>query len=179
MEINQRHIISNCLKGDRTSQKRLYEQNKVFLFGICMRYGKSRAEAEDILQEGFFRILKDLKQYAGESSIQAWMRKVMVNSALMHIRKYHKLKFEELDERAVNSGYLSDHSLFNSDRAQSIIALIRQLPKLQQTIFNMKAMDGFSFKEMSNMLDIKEVTLRSHYHRSRTKLQALLQKELH
>lgn len=179
MDTNQLDIIKKCLQGDRASQKRLYEENKVFLFGICMRYGKSKAEAEDILQEGFYRILKDLKQYSRTSHIKGWMRKVMVNSALMYIRKHHKLKFSALEDKHHNQSDKTDYSLFNSDRAQAIIALIRQLPQPQQTIFNLKAMDGFSFKEISQKLDIKEVTLRSHYHRSRSKLQSLLQQELH
>ena len=87
-------LIKSCIRGDRKAQFKLYQQHKVYLFGICMRYGKNKAEAEDILQEGFYRIFKDLKQYSGAVPIQAWMRKVMVNSSLMYIRKYHKLQLE-------------------------------------------------------------------------------------
>lgn len=177
MEKEQKDIIKQCIRGDRRSQKMLYDQHKVYLLGVCMRYTRSKAEAEDMLLEGFYRILKDLRQYSNTSSIKAWMRKVIVNSCLMHIRKYRKIQFSELTEDRVESNTPTDLSLLNSDRAKAIITLIRQLPLNHQTVFNLKAIDGYSFKEISNMLDINEATLRSHYLRARTKLQQLLNNE--
>ena len=155
----------------------LYEAHKVYLFGVCMRYTRSKAEAEDMLLEGFYRILKDLKQYSSSSPINAWMRRVMVNSCLMHIRKHRKIQFSELTDNQVESHAPADLSLLNSDRANAIIALIRQLPMSHQTVFNLKAIDGYSFKEISSMLEINEATLRSHFLRARTKLQQLLNSE--
>jgi len=152
--------------------------HKVYLFGVCMRYTRSRAEAEDMLLEGFYRILKDLKQYSNTSNLKAWMRKVMINSCLMHIRKHRKMHFSELTDNHIESYAPTDLSLMNSDRAKAIIALIRELPISHQTVFNLKAVDGYSFKEISKMLDINEATLRSHFLRARTKLQHLLNSEL-
>lgn len=152
--------------------------HKVYLFGVCMRYTRSRAEAEDMLSEGFYRILKDLKQFSVASNLKAWMRKVMINSCLMHIRKHRKMQFSELTDNHIESFAPTDLSLLNSDRAKAIIGLIRQLPTSHQTVFNLKAIDGYSFKEISKMLDINEATLRSHFLRARTKLQHLLNSEL-
>lgn len=178
MSQEERHIITGCKKGNREAQKKLYDKYKIFLFGICMRYAHSTAEAEDVLQEGFFAILKDIKQFAYKSSIRGWMRKVMVNCALMHIRKYNKLKYTELDQE-ISIADSSESSIFKeSDRAQFIIQLIRQLPLTHQTVFNLKAMDGYSFREISQLLDMPEGTLRSHYLRARKKLQFLLQEEM-
>jgi len=171
-------LIKSCIRGDRKAQRALYETHKVYLFGICMRYGKDRQEAEDILQEGFYRILKDLKQYSGSSEVKAWMRKVMVNSALMYIRKHHKLKVMTIDDYVFDSKVPSDTSLLNNDRSKAIIFLIRQLPAIQQTVFNLRAMEEYSFKEIASLMGGNEATLRSHYLRARKALQELLKKEL-
>lgn len=143
-----------------------------------MRYAKSRSEAEDMLQEGFYRILKDLKQFSGDGDLRAWMRRVMINSALMYIRKYHKISYAELEIELTDESLLADMSLFYGDRSKAIIHLIRQLPISQQTVFNLRAIDGYSFKEIAEKMGTKEATLRSHFLRARTKLQSLLKKEL-
>lgn len=179
MNFKDNHIIEGCLKGDRIFQKQLYNQYKVFLFGVCMRYAQNKTEAEDILSEGFYKILKDLHQFSGNASLQSWMRKVMVNTALMHIRKYRRIKYSDFDEIQEKKQSQPDYSLFESNRAQAIIAMIHELPLPQQTIFNLRAMDGYSFKEISTQLEINESTVRSHYLRARKKLQFLLQKELY
>ena len=171
-------LIKQCLKGKRKSQFELYEMYKVYLFGICMRYSKSKFEAEDMLQEGFYKILRDLGQYRGQVPFQAWIRKVMINSCLSYIRKYKKLQYSELFESDVEEHKGFDIELMSSNRAKAIIHLIQTLPEVQQTVFNLKGIDGYSFVEISNMLNAKEATLRSHYLRARKKLQSLLNKEL-
>lgn len=176
---SEKNIIKHCLRGDRNAQFELYEQNKIFLFGVCMRYAKSKTEAEDILQEGFYRVIKNLNQFSGTSSFKAWMHRVMINSALMHLRKHNKVSYTEFTDAVLDEKITHNYDLFNSDRAQSIIALIRQLPTLHQTVFNMKAIDGYKYNEISEALGIKESTVRSHYLRARKKLQILLQHELH
>ncbi len=174
----EQQTIKACLRGDRKAQYKLYEQYKVYLFGICMRYGDSRAEAEDMLQEGFYQILKDLKQFSGKVPLRAWMRRVMINSALMHIRKHHKLTYTAFEQEWNEHPLLMDESLLQKDRANAIIYWIRQLPILQQTVFNLRAIDEYSFKEIAEFMGGNEATMRSHYLRGRTKLQSMLKKEL-
>jgi len=171
-------LIKACLRGDRKAQFDLYEQHKVYLYGVCLRYAKSKEEAQDILQEGFYKIFKNLGQYKGDGPLQAWMRKVMVNTALMHLRKYGKTIFTDLDEHTFKNVNLTDRTLLEQDRANAIIHLIQQLPSSYQTVFNLRAIEGYSFKEISQNLDINEATLRSHYLRARKYLQKLLQKEM-
>jgi len=175
--MTDKKLIKSCKKGDRKAQHALYQANKTYLFGVCMRYGKTRQEAEDILQEGFYRIFKDIGQFSGSVPIRAWMRKVMVNSALMHVRKHHKLELTDIDDYAFEAYGPKDTNLLNEDRAKAIIYLIRQLPPLQQTIFNLRAMEEYSFKEISALLGGNEATLRSHYLRARKALQGLLKQE--
>ena len=90
---HQIKLIKQCLKGKRSAQFELYESHKIYLYGICRRYGKTKNEAEDMLQESFYKILRDLKQFKGQVPFQAWIRKVTINSCLMYIRKYKKLNY--------------------------------------------------------------------------------------
>ena len=176
--LTEQQLIKKCIKGDRAAQFTLYQQYKVYLFSITQRYGKTREEAEDILQEGFYRIFKDLHQYKGEGPFRAWLRKVMVNTSLMFIRKNHKVTYTELYTDVADQNKMSDTSLLNSDRSKAIIQLIQKLPISQQLVFNMKAIDGYSFREISSKIGTNEATLRSHYLRARTKLQSLLKQEI-
>lgn len=179
MNFDENHIIRNCLKEDRISQKKLYKHYKVFLFGICMRYAKSKTEAEDILSEGFYKILKDLHQFSGDASFKGWMRKIIVNTALMYIRKHRKMNFTDFDEVSEKRIIQKDYALFERNRAEAIILMVRELPLSQQTVFNLRAMDGYTFKEISAQLKVNESTVRSHFLRARKKLQFLIQKELY
>lgn len=172
--VNQR-LIDACIKRNQVAQRKLYEAHKIYLFGVAMRYAKSKNEAEDILQESFIKIFQDLKSWSQAGPLQAWMRKVVVNTALMHIRKYRKLEFTNIDAHQIN---IPDLSFDEHERAQSIITMIQSLPDPYQMIFNLKALDGFSYAEISEKLNLKESTLRSHYLRARNKLQVILQKEL-
>jgi len=172
--INQ-SLVDACIKQDHVAQRRLYESHKVYLFGVALRYSKSKNEAEDILQEAFIKIFRDLKSWSQNGPLQAWMRKVLVNTALMHIRKYRKIEFVNIEVQQIN---LPDLSFDENERAQAIIKMIQFLPDPYQTIFNMRALDGFSYAEISKQLNLKEATLRSHYLRARNKLQQILHKEL-
>lgn len=179
MENPDLHTIKACLKGNREAQHQLYKAYKVYLYGICMRYAKNKNEAEDMLQEGFYRILKDLHQYKGAASLKSWMTRVMINSALMHIRKYRKVHYIEFESERMENVIEADHSMLEKDRAEAIILLIRKLPIAHKTVFNLKAIDGFSYKEIATQLEMNEATVRSHYLRARKKLQELLVNELH
>ena len=94
MTRKENEFIQACVKGDRKAQNRLYDQYKVKMFGICMRYASNREEAEDMLLEGFFRVFKDLHQFRNQCPLEAWIRKVMINSALMYLRKKGTQSFE-------------------------------------------------------------------------------------
>jgi len=144
-----------------------------------MRYAANKSEAEDMLQEGFYKILKDLHQFKGNSTLKSWMTRVVINSSLMYIRKHRKVFYTELEPIHIEDNVEPDFSLLESDRAQAIIQLIRKLPLTHQTVFNLKAIDGYSYKEISEKLELNEATIRSHYLRARKKLQLLLVNELH
>jgi len=171
-------IIKKAKAGNRQAQKLIYEHYKVYLFGVAQLYSRYNEDAEDILLEGFYRIFKDLKSYNGQGDLRAWMRKVIVNTALMHIRQYRK--WDDIrtyqDESVLHIP--DDIDFTEKDRVRSILALVRGLPEPQGIIFTLKGIEGYSFKEIAKKLEIKESTLRSHYLRARKNLQVRLQKEL-
>ena len=170
-------LINSCKKGNRKAQFELYEQHKVFLFEICLRYAKTRAQAEDILQEGFYKILKDLKQVKNIEAIKGWMRKVMVNTALMHLRKHQKIKFDALSDYEIEKLSIVEIASEEKEKATAAIRMIQYLPSGYQTVFNLRAIEGYSFKEIAKQLNVKEATLRSHYHRAKLQLKQILEKE--
>lgn len=125
-----------------------------------------------MLQEGFIKIFKDLKQYQQKGSFEGWVRTIMVRTALMHIRKYRKKEWEvvELDLGKMNQLADPGWNQFQK-KGDHIIQLIQQLPALYQTIFNLRAIEEYRFKEIANMLDMNEATIRSYYFRARKALQ--------
>lgn len=171
-------VLKKASKGNRQAQKRLYEMHRVYLFGVAKLYANSKAEAEDILLEGFYRIFKDLKSYKRTGDLRAWMRKVVVNSALMHLRKYRRWEQIRTFQNETILMIPDEIDFTAEERVRSILALIRSLPEPQRVIFSLKGIEGYTYKEISEKLGIKEVTLRSHYMRARKSLQIELQKEL-
>jgi len=169
--------LKKIISGDRTAQKALYDTYRVYLFGVANMYANTKEEAEDILLEAFYKIFRDLSSYNGTGDLRAWMRKVVVNSGLMYLRKHRKWKqVATLDDRA--SIQIPDTiDLTANHRAESILKLIRTLPEPQRIIFTLKGIEGYSYTEISERLEMKEATLRSHYLRARRSLQAILQKE--
>lgn len=164
--------------GNRDAQKALYETSKVYLLGVASLYASSKQEAEDILLEGFYRIFKDIKSYDGRGDLRAWMRKVVVNSALMHIRKYRKWQYATVDDDQALLNIPDNIDFSASERANSILAIIRTLKEPERTIFSLKGIEGYSYKEIAEKLELNESTLRSHYLRAKKKLQIILRKEL-
>ena len=144
----------------------LYQQYAPVMLGICYRYTKSMEDAEDILQEGFIRAFKFLHQYNGEGELGAWIRRIMVNTTLNFLKqskKYqHDLVFDQADLHPVS--YDDPQVKLNT---KELAALIRQLPTGYQTVFNLYGIEGFSHKEIAQMLGISENTSRTQYMRAR------------
>ncbi|HEX8358281.1 MAG TPA: sigma-70 family RNA polymerase sigma factor [Segetibacter sp.] len=159
-------LVKNCLKGKAAAQKQLYEEFAPLMLGVCYRYTKSLPDAEDVLQEGFVRVFKFLDQYNRDGELGAWIRRIMVNSALNYLkksRKYqHDLLFNTTELLAITRD--DPEVILN---AKELAELIRQLPTGYQTIFNLYAVEGFTHVEIGQMLGISENTSRSQYMRAR------------
>ncbi len=165
-------------KGDRMAQKQLYDLFSPYLLGVASLYSNSREEAQDILLEGFYRIFKDIGKYDGRGELRAWMRKVMVNSALMHLRKHKNWRLVSTYEQDQFAQIPDSIDFGATERAHSILTIIRSLPEPQRLIFTLKGIEGYSYAEIAERMQINESTLRSHYLRARKKLQSILKTQL-
>lgn len=163
-------LIESCIKGDRASQKALYDLLAPRMFPLCIRYVGDRSLAEDILQEGFITLFTRLDSYKGEGSFEGWARKIFVTTALMSLRKKDALKMsEELD---VARGMKAEMTTqIQSIGYKELMQLITTLPPGFRTVFNMYAIEGFSHKEIGEMLGISETTSRTQLSRARVWLQ--------
>ena len=168
-------LIESCIKGDRASQKAVYDRLAPRMFPLCMRYVGDRNQAEDVLQDGFLTLFTQLKNYKGEGSFDGWARKIFVNTALMSLRKKDALKMsEELD---VVKGMKADvPSQGQNIGYKELMRLVMQLPAGFRTVFNLNVLEGYSHKEIGEMLGISETTSRTQLSRARTWLQDRIKK---
>lgn len=165
-------LLQGCLKRDSRAQRQLYELYSSKMYGICYRYLKDPMEAEDILVTSFMKVFEKIQQFKGEGSFEGWIRRIVVNEALMALRKKNHLYIEtnlEQADREPDYDRLSDHL-----EAEDLLNLISELPMGYRIVFNMYAIDGYSHKEIAAHLGISENTSKSQLSRARTFLQKLL-----
>lgn len=164
------HLIDSCKRGDRASQKVLYDSLAPKMFSICIRYIGDRTAAQDVLQDGFVTLFSKLDSFKGEGSFEGWARKIFVTTALMELRKKDALKMsEELEVvrgvKAETVGQVENISY------RELMSLVTSLPPGFRTVFNLYAIEGYSHKEISQMLEITETTSRTQLRRARLWLQ--------
>lgn len=162
-------LVRDCLKLKPEAQRQLYEHFAATMLGVCFRYTKSITDAEDVLQDGFVKVFRHLNQYRSQGELGAWIRRIMVHTALNYLktnRKYQNdLMFDDMPLHPVST----DDPLVQL-QAKELSELIRQLPTGYQTIFNLYAVEGYSHIEIAAMLGISDGTSRSQYARARALL---------
>ncbi|MBQ8839450.1 MAG: sigma-70 family RNA polymerase sigma factor [Bacteroidales bacterium] len=140
------------------------------MFPLCIRYVSDRTLAEDVLQDGFITLFTRLDSYKGEGSFEGWARKIFVTTALMSLRKKDALKMS--DELDVARGMKAETTTqIQNIGYKELMAIVTTLPPGFRTVFNMYAVEGFSHKEIGEMLGISETTSRTQYSRARAWLQ--------
>jgi RNA polymerase sigma-70 factor (ECF subfamily) len=171
---DEQEIVRRCLKNERKAQKILFEHFAPGLLGVCIRYTSSRAEAEDILQDGFVKVFKYLKDFEGRSSLAAWMRRIMVNTAITHYHKNLKHHYH-LDINDVNDQKMGDCDLSDLDfTKEEMMKVIDDLPRGYRMVFNLYAIEGYKHKEIAEQMGIDENTSKSQYSRARKLIQCRL-----
>ena len=163
-------LIDSCIKGDRVAQKALYDRLAPRMFPLCIRYIGDRSQAEDILQDGFVTLFTRLKDFKGEGSFEGWARRIFVTTALMSLRKKDALKMSD-DLEAARGLKTEISSQTQNIGYKELMKLIMTLPPGFRTVFNMYAIEGFSHKEIGEMLGISETTSRTQLSRARIWLQ--------
>lgn len=173
--LEYKELIEACVKGDRLAQRNLYDIFSKKMYVICLRYTKSQQEAEDVLQDSFIKIFKSLKGYRGDSRLDYWIKRIVVNTALNSQRKkLYMYPMVDIDD--VKNDY--DHSkILSGFQMDELLNMIRELPTGCRTVFNMFAIEGYSHKEIAKMLEVSEGTSKSQFSRARKLLMEKIAEE--
>ena len=168
--MEEKQLIEGCRNGERLAQKELYETYSRKMMGVCLRYVNDRETARDLLQDGFVKVFTSMDSFSGIGSFEGWMRKIFVNCALEHLRKSDVLR-ESTDLDNTAELIQPDSSVISDMSAAVLMRLVQELPAGFRTVFNLFAIEGYSHKEISDMLNITESTSRSQFTRAKQMLQ--------
>ncbi len=166
--LNEQEIIEKCRKGNREAQKLLYNTYAPIFLGICHRYVFEHSEAEDILQDGFLKILTKISDFKGKGSFEGWMKRIIINTAITHYHKnnkYHKnhYQIEEVREVKIKTTGVVDNEFSHNE----LLNIIKSLPTGYRMVFNLFAIEGYKHKEIAEIMGIDINTSKSQYSRAR------------
>ncbi len=168
-ELDEHELARRCQHEDRSAQEVLYARYARRMFAVCLRYARHRAEAEDLLQEGFIRVFDKLHAFRLEGSLEGWIRRIMVHSCINHLRK-RSVRNEVLGTDQVPERSESPLAPGNLGQ-EELMALVQQLPDGYRMVFNLFAIEGYEHAEIAEMLGCNEGTSRSQLSKARRMLQ--------
>lgn len=164
-------LVKLCRKGDGRGQRELYDKFAPQMLMVCRRYVKSMEDAEEVLSNAFIKVFKKIDQYSGQGALGGWIRRIMVNESLNFIR-YQKNLFVEVDEERTME--MSHEEFHDHLSAEHLMTIINDLPLGYKTVFNLYAIEGYTHKEIGEMLNISENTSKSQLSKARKSLQQKL-----
>lgn len=170
---DEQALITGCIKGNPESQRKLFEYYYPVLMNVCRRYTTNSDEAKDLLQDGFIKIFDNIKKFRGESSLKTWMTRIMINNAISQMQKEKRMLFSSLGDYDIGEDEYSDDMMPDTDANQVLLA-IQQLPTGYRTIINLYGIEGYSHKQIGELLGISEGTSKSQLSRARKLLKQLL-----
>lgn len=165
-----KQLVEGCLLNKRQAQYQLYELMSAKMFAVCMRYCSNKEYAQDILQEGFVKVFTNLDKFRWDGSFEGWVRRIFVNTAIEHFRKETKL-FPVTDNETALMYYPVIDDLNHQLELEDLLSLVQKLSTGYRTIFNLYVIEGYSHKEIAEMLKISEGTSKSQLARARYLLQ--------
>lgn len=169
---SEEELIKGCADGNRASQKALYDRYCRKMMAICLRYAKSSAEAEDILQEGFTKVFANIKKFRSESRLDTWMTRIMINAALnLNRQKLYLLPMVDVTEVSIHASEEVSLAQFNFSE---LILVVQSLPDGCRMVFNLFAIEGYGHKEIATLLNISEGTSKSQYNRAKNLMRSKL-----
>ena len=173
--MNFAEIISKIKAGDALAFKKLYEHYAPKFKGIAFRYVGNENEANDLIQETFVKIYKSVNSYKGDGNFEGWMKRILVNSCLNYIKREKKYAFD-FDTTLVEQPSTKWDSAISEMSFEEIVAVINRLPVGYKTVFNLAVFDGYSHKEIGEMIGITESASRSQLSKAKNKLKEELKK---
>ena len=173
---DEKKLIERCLLRDRRAYKELFEAYAPKMLPLCIRYMKNRDDAEDVLQEGFITLFNQLHHFEGRGSFEGWVRRIFVTTALMHLRKKDPLRTSD-DITEIRTMGNNAATALEELGHNELMRLVTQLPTGFRIVFNLYVIEGYSHKEISEMLGISENTSRSQLSRARAWLQQKIKED--
>jgi len=167
-------LIKGCIDGNRQMQELLYKKFSSKMYGVCLRYSGNADDANDLLQEGFIKVFKNLLKFRGDGSFEGWMRRIFVNTSIEHFRK--KVKLYNVTEVQENTIEDTDLNILDTLAEKDLIILVNELSPGYKTVFNMHVIEGYSHKEIADILGITEGTSKSQLARAKGVLKKSLEK---
>lgn len=159
--VNQ--LIRQCLRQDARAQRTLYEQFSPRMYALCLRYVRESDDAQDVLLRAFTKVFEHLPRFKGEGSFEGWVRRIVVNEALMFLRKHkHRLITVELD-----GATMASVEQYPQLEADDLLRLVQALPEGYRTVFNMHTIEGYAHAEIAEQLGISEGTSKSQLSRAK------------
>ena len=169
-------ILKGCLNNEAAAQRELYQTYSPKMLAVCYRYAHNREDAEDMLQEGFIKVFTQLHTFEKRGSFEGWIRRIMVHTCI-NILKRNKKFSESVDIIHANSIQIKEDSVPALVQVKQIVECIRSLPIGYRTVLNLYAIEGYSHREIAQLLDIEESTSRSQFTRAKNMLEDLLIKK--
>lgn len=172
--MTDKDLVEGCMMGKAHAQKALYDQYAGPMMSLCLRYTNGKDEAQDILQEGFIKVFKNMSSYSGSGPLGGWIRRIMINTALIHIRKEKKWAYKEdvVEQTHLSAG---GPNALDDMTADELMKIINSMPMGYKTVFNLYAIEGYKHKEIAEKLDISENTSKTQYKKARAYIQKLLE----
>ncbi len=167
--------VSKALKNDRVAQKKLYEALAPMLYSVCLRYVQDKVEAQDLLQDTFVKIFHHLGTYKKEGPLEAWARRIAVNEALSFFRKKKKVEYSLDFSSESNVWQDSGVNAFEQLSNEDLLKMIGKLPDGKKLVFNLYVIEGYSHKEIGELLSISEGTSKSQLSKAKEMLVELIQ----
>ena len=182
MSLKSNHTLSDAdllqgsIEGNREMQEVLYHRFSPKMYAVCLRYSGNSTDAQDLLQEGFIKVFKNLGKYRGEGSFEGWMRRIFLNTSIEHYRKkVNMLSVTETQEVTIED---REWNILDNLAEKDIISMIHELSPGYRVVFNMHVIEGYSHKEIADILGINEGTSKSQLARAKGVLKKMVENRL-
>ena len=173
--MSEEAILQDCLNNDALAQKELYNRYSPKMLSVCYRFAHNREDAEDMLQEGFIKVFSQIHTFRNQGALEGWIRRIIVHTCINTLKKNKKFA-ENVELIHANSIQVREETVPSIMQAKQLIDCIRMLPIGYRTVLNLYAIEGYTHKEIGDMLDVEESTSRSQYTRAKQMLEEILVK---
>ena len=166
-------ILLGCIQNNAAAQKELYNRYSPKMMAVCYRFGHNRQDAEDMLQEGFIKVYSQIHTFRNQGAFEGWVRRIIVHTCINNLKKNKKFN-ESVDIVNATALMVREETVPSIVQAKQVVECIRLLPMGYRTVLNLYAIEGYSHKEIAQILEIEESTSRSQYTRAKQMLEDIL-----